>query len=351
VQDTAGKELGGLAAVFKHATGKDAASDEAAKARFDEVYSVYLKSDDAYVTAIEVDEATPINLYVRKPGGAYFVFGSLHGAVGESITASPSSTGGDRFLVVTINEEFHERVTACLDGEIDEDDCGTATGDAGEALAHYIVDRDAMRIVASVYDGRGEEGSCQDAKAPTVSGDTWTWTACDKTTQTFTLRALAPCTKELFEKRATERFEAEMKKAEAERAKTAAERRPAEEVTTLVNEGRKLTAAKKYDDAIALFDKVLETNPDTLRALSGRAYAKLMRSKDDDLQKAEADFEAAYNMAPKGSDADDKVRAQILYNRGLISEKTQDGRAKAFFEKAHELSPSAATKKKLGLTE
>jgi len=136
---------------------------------------------------------------------------------------------------------------------------------------------------------------------------------------------------------------------EAELAKHEAAKRPADAVERLVNEARRLTADKKYADAIAIFDSVVHTNPDTVRALSGRGYARMMRADGDDLTEAESDFEAAYKMAPGGNPEDDKLRAQILFNRGLISEKTKDGRAKAFFEKAHELSPSAATKKKLGL--
>ncbi len=182
--DRAGQEVGGLAAVFEHATGRGTASDEAAKVSLDAMYNVVRASDDVYVTSIEVGDATPVNLYVRQSGGPFHVFGSFHDRVGEDITATVSRTGDDRFLVVALSDRFFQPVWACLAGESGEEVCGTISADAGEALAWYIVDRQEMRLVASAHDRRG------DGEGPG---------------RTFEVPDIALCTKERFIQRATDR--------------------------------------------------------------------------------------------------------------------------------------------------
>ncbi|TNF30710.1 MAG: tetratricopeptide repeat protein [Deltaproteobacteria bacterium] len=108
----------------------------------------------------------------------------------------------------------------------------------------------------------------------------------------------------------------------------------------LVNEGRKLTKAKKYGDAITTFDKALDLDANEARAWSGRGYAKLL---SDDLAGAQADFQRALDL-----NHDKPFQSAIWYNLGVLAEKKKDDMAAVLaFARAHELKPSAAVEKKL----
>lgn len=348
--DTAGTIVPTYAAAVGHAVKAQIADDAAAKAALADTYAVFLDTPDALVTHIEkgdVQNATT-NLYARLSGDKGFgVFAGFHDKLAEhlDVKASPAT---DRYLVVAVVEEYHERVPACLNDEVDEEDCeGTATGDAGGAYNYYVVDRDAGRLLFSYGHGRDADQTCEGAKAPTLEGDTWTAYNCNGSPETFTVAAITPCTRAFHEKRMADERAAEEKKRAEDEAAAAAKRLPAADVETLVNEGRKLTTAKDYAGAIAVFDKVLATNPDAVRAHTGRAFALLQRAEGDDLVHAETGFDAAYQLTKSG-ERDEKLRSQIMFNRGLIAEKQgKADQAKRFFQKAHDLSPSPATEKKL----
>lgn len=107
-----------------------------------------------------------------------------------------------------------------------------------------------------------------------------------------------------------------------------------------IQAGRKQTAAKDYDAAIASFDAALQQLPDHPRALSGRGYARLLAGK---LDEAEADLRKA--LAAPGTK---KLEGAIAFNLGLVAEKRGDAEvAKAQFALSDALNPSKAAKDKL----
>jgi tetratricopeptide (TPR) repeat protein len=352
-RDLAGTPVGNFAGAVKHATKAEVADDAAAEAALADTYSVFLKSPDALVTHIEkgLDEATraTTNLYARLVGDKGFVaFVDFHEKLGEHLDVKVS-TLADRYLVVAVEEEFHERVPACLNDEVDEEDCeGTATGDGGGVLAYHVVDRELGRLLFSFGYSREANETCEGAKPPTLDGQTWTAYGCNGAPEAFTVAEITPCTPAFHEKRMADERAAEEKKRAEEEAAAAAKRLPDAEVTKLIDEGRKLTSDKDYSGAIAAFDKVIAANPDAIRAHTGRAFALLSRAEGDDLDQAEKGFEEAYQLTKVMADRDDKLRSQIMFNRGLIAEKQGKAElAKRFFQKAHDLSPSPATEKKL----
>ncbi len=109
---------------------------------------------------------------------------------------------------------------------------------------------------------------------------------------------------------------------------------------TALNDGRKQTAGKQYEAAIAAFDLALTKIPDHPRALSGRGYAKYLAGK---LDEAEADFHKALS-AP----GTHKLEAAIAFNLGLVAEKRGDTqRAHGYFSLSNTLRPTKAAKAKI----
>lgn len=107
-----------------------------------------------------------------------------------------------------------------------------------------------------------------------------------------------------------------------------------------IQAGRKQTAAKDYDAAIASFDAALQQIADHPRALSGRGYARLLAGK---LDEAEADLRKA--LAAPGTK---KLEGAIAFNLGLVAEKRGDADvAKAQFALSNALNPSKAAQDKL----
>lgn len=107
-----------------------------------------------------------------------------------------------------------------------------------------------------------------------------------------------------------------------------------------IQAGRKQTAAKEYDAAIASFDAALQQIADHPRALSGRGYARLLAGK---LDEAEADLRKA--LAAPGTK---KLEGAIAFNLGLVAEKRGAAEvAKAQFALSNALNPSKAAQEKL----
>lgn len=77
--------------------------------------------------------------------------------------------------------------------------------------------------------------------------------------------------------------------------------------------GRKLTIQKKYDDAVAAFDKALRALPGDPRALSERGFARLQGG---DLDGAEGDFYDAIAREPEA-----KILSAATYNLALVADK------------------------------
>ncbi len=107
-----------------------------------------------------------------------------------------------------------------------------------------------------------------------------------------------------------------------------------------LKEGRTATVAKKYDDAVAAFNKAIEALPGDARALSERGYAKYLAGK---LDAAEVDFRQA-----EAATKDAKLLASIYFNHGLVAEKRSlPEAARAAFAKSEQLRSTPAASKKL----
>ncbi len=111
-------------------------------------------------------------------------------------------------------------------------------------------------------------------------------------------------------------------------------------VLAKVNEGRALTKAKRYADAIGAFDVAIAMDSASARAWSGRGYAKLLAG---DLQGAEADLREALK-----HDASAKFQAAVSFNLGEVAERRGDRAAAVrHYERALELAPSDAARRRL----
>ena len=107
--------------------------------------------------------------------------------------------------------------------------------------------------------------------------------------------------------------------------------------------GRKLTDAKKYDNAIKAFDEAIEAKKGDARAVSERGFARLLAG---DLRGASEDFDDAASASK-----DSRLLSQIWFNRGLVDEKRdQPDNARVDFYLANKMHPTDAAKRKLGDT-
>jgi tetratricopeptide (TPR) repeat protein len=108
---------------------------------------------------------------------------------------------------------------------------------------------------------------------------------------------------------------------------------------TLV-EARKLAGKKQYDEAVALYDKVIAADPKVARAHSGRGYARLMSG---GLGEAKTDFDKALTL-----EDDATFQAQVLFNLGQVAEKQGDkAAAKEAYTKSLALRPHDGVQKAL----
>ncbi len=132
-------------------------------------------------------------------------------------------------------------------------------------------------------------------------------------------------------------------KPETPKKKEPSKKVEADKLTTYwkaMNDGRKATLAKKYDDAYAAFDRALVAVPDDARAISERGYAKLLAK---DYPGAVADLDRAVARTK-----DRKLLGQIYYNYGLAAEAKGDAAAaKAAFARSNQYNPTPAAAKKL----
>lgn len=107
-----------------------------------------------------------------------------------------------------------------------------------------------------------------------------------------------------------------------------------------IERGRKLTAAKKYEEAVTAFDAAIRKDPEAARAWSGRGYARLMAGQ---LELAARDFDHALTL-----DASADYRAAVFYNLGQVAEKQgQLQQARRAYAKSLEERPSKAVQKAL----
>lgn len=124
------------------------------------------------------------------------------------------------------------------------------------------------------------------------------------------------------------------------RALSEQERAKAKSYADALARGRAATKSKSWPEAIVAFDDALGAKPHDPRALAERGYARLLAGKTFE---AESDLREASQLA-----LDPKLRAQIHFNLGLATEKTDHDNARAQFWASNHLSPSAAAKAKIG---
>ncbi len=111
-------------------------------------------------------------------------------------------------------------------------------------------------------------------------------------------------------------------------------------VLAKVNEGRALTKAKRYAEAIVAFDVAIAMDPAAAAAWSGRGYAKLLAG---DLDGAEADLREALK-----HDGAARFQAAVSFNLGAVAERRGDRAAAVeHYERAMSLAPSDAARRRL----
>lgn len=105
-----------------------------------------------------------------------------------------------------------------------------------------------------------------------------------------------------------------------------------------VAEGHRLHGARDYEGALAAYERALDLVPGDPRTLSDRGWAALFAGRLDEADAALRQAEAA------ASDADPRLHASILYNRGRVAEARGDG-AEAIdaYQRSLRLRPHPAT--------
>lgn len=227
---------------------------------------------------------------------------------------------------IQVEAESLGREPFCETNADGEEECVTATVISGYEYTDIVVEGGKVLWVASCL----TEGDTQAPSTLTLEAGQYALQPCGGGTPVrFSLPHLQGCTAVNHPPQAT-----------VPGTGTAA---APELVAKHLAEGRKATKEKRFSDAIAAFDALLKIDEKHARARSERGFAKLIQG---DLDGAERDFDQAIEHAQD----DIKVRASSWFNKGLIAEKRGNPvAAKAAFEQAHQLNPSAATKGKLGL--
>jgi len=119
-----------------------------------------------------------------------------------------------------------------------------------------------------------------------------------------------------------------------------ADKSAAKSYAAALGEARAATKAKKYDAAIAAFDKALAKVPGDARALAERGYAHFL-AKHTDLAKKDLNQAIA-------STNDASVLGPAFYNLGLVSEAAGNAdEARVAFARSNAIKPTQAAKAKL----
>lgn len=112
------------------------------------------------------------------------------------------------------------------------------------------------------------------------------------------------------------------------------------EYKKLLAEGRKLAGEKKWAESTKAFEAALAANPGDPRALAELGYAAYHA---DDLAKATATNTKALEAA-----TDPQLKAQVLFNEGMVAEKQNNkDLAKKSYEASLKLRPNATVEKRL----
>ncbi len=142
--------------------------------------------------------------------------------------------------------------------------------------------------------------------------------------------AAAPSAKKPGDGKATAKATAEEKVTVEKRA----------EYKKMMTEGRKLAGEKKWVEATKAFEAALAANPGDPRALAELGYAAYHA---DDLRKATATNAKALEAA-----TDPQLKAQVLFNEGMVAEKQNNKElAKKSYEASLKLRPNTTVEKRL----
>lgn len=124
------------------------------------------------------------------------------------------------------------------------------------------------------------------------------------------------------------------------RPMSADERHAARTYAAALDSGRTATRARRYEDAIAAFDRALVAKPGDARALSERGYARLLAK---DLARATADLDRALE-----GTSDPALLGPIHFNLGLVAEERGDADgARVAFARSNAIRPTKAARAKL----
>lgn len=102
------------------------------------------------------------------------------------------------------------------------------------------------------------------------------------------------------------------------------------DIEELFLEGARILTLKKFDEALEIFNKVLEIDPNHIKALEARAVIYMQKG---EIELAENDLEKAINIEPEN--------ARLYYRLGQVYYRKKDlDKALELFTKAIDLEPT-----------
>lgn len=260
------------------------------------------------------------SLVVEAPGGGLWLLADLDFSEFGQCSRGDFTVAraGEHHLLIRVAIGWGERMY-CEDLPEDEQaDCpGNACVFAGDEYRHWLFDTRSGALQVKAVCGElqsSDDPSSTPAPAVAFDGETFRYSGCGR--------------------------EVSLPVSTVTRCATQRAAQDSAEAMKRVNEGRKLTAKKKYPEAIAAFTRALEVDHNQARAWSGRGYARLLNGQ---LDAARADLTRALDL-----NTDKAFQAAIWYNFGLLAEAKKDDMAAVLaFARAYELKPSDAVEKKL----
>ncbi|PMP68638.1 MAG: hypothetical protein C0190_01380 [Thermodesulfobacterium geofontis] len=102
------------------------------------------------------------------------------------------------------------------------------------------------------------------------------------------------------------------------------------DIEELFLEGARILTLRKFDEALEIFNKVLEMNPNHIKALEARAVIYMQKG---EIELAENDLERAINIEPEN--------ARLYFRLGQVYYRKKDlDKALELFTKAIDLEPT-----------